>query len=176
MTESIAEIGRPAPDFSLINHRGDEWRLSYHLGKVTVLLFYPQNETLVCSKQLCSVRDNWAKYLETKAAIVGISPGEVAEHVIFAHKYRLPLDLLADGGRRVTAIFGKHRFFPLALTRALVVIDAKGIVRTKEVFLRAFRPSDTEVIRHIYAARGDALHETFETIVRSKPASGDEDL
>ena len=59
------KTGSTAVDFSLVNDQNEEWRLSDHLGNVVVLLFYPQNETLVCTRQLCSVRDNWGKYLET---------------------------------------------------------------------------------------------------------------
>lgn len=154
-------VGEKAPDFSLITAANQEWRLSDHLGRVSVLLFYPQNETLVCTKQLCSVRDNWEGYLETKANIVGISPATPDEQMQFAMRQQLPLPLLADPDRAVTKIFGQHWLFPINLTRAVVVIDAKGIVRNTDVMLRAFRPSDEKIITDIYAARGDALNEQY---------------
>ena len=158
------EIGSPAPDFVLKNEQNNEWRLSDHLGKVVVLLFYPQNETLVCTRQLCSVRDNWKNYLETKAVIVGISPASPDEHKSFSQTRSLPIPLLADDGRAVTKIYGKHWLFPINFTRAVVVIDAKGIIRNRDVMLRAFRPSDSLLITDIYAARGDALYETTDIL------------
>lgn len=75
------EVGEKAGDFVLKNQTGENWRLSDYLGQVVALLFYPKNETLVCTKQLCSVRDNWTDYLETKAVVVGISPATVEEHL-----------------------------------------------------------------------------------------------
>src|ERR1700712_3597419 len=128
-------VGQPSPDFQLISQTGAEWRLSDHLGNVVVLLFYPQNETLVCNKQLCSVRDNWDKYLETKAEIVGISPGTPDDHREFSQFRKLPIPLLADPERKITSIYGKHRLFPISMTRAVVVIDGRGVVRNRNIML-----------------------------------------
>ncbi len=160
------KAGFGALDFSLVNDQNEEWRLSDHLGNVVVLLFYPQNETLVCTRQLCSVRDNWDKYLETKAEIVGISPGTPAEHRAFGQSRKLPIPLLADPGREITKVYGKHWLYPINLTRAVVVIDAKGVVRNRDIMLRAFRPSDSRLITDIYAARGDAFNDKCEMLKR----------
>lgn len=157
-------IGDRARDFGLVTDNGDEWRLSHHSGSVIVLLFYPQNETLVCTRQLCSVRDNWLSYLETKATIVGISPGTPGEHRDFSQDHRLPLPLLADPCREITRIYARHAIFPLSWTRAVVVIDAKGIIRSRDVMLRAFRPADSQIITDIYAARGDELNERYDVL------------
>lgn len=162
--EKRIRIGDTAPDLSLTTDDGREWRLSDHRGSVTVLLFYPQNETLVCTRQLCSVRDNWASYLATRATIVGISPGTPDEHRAFSQSRNLPISLLADPGREITQIYAKHSVYPISWTRAVVVIDAKGIVRNRSVMLRAFRPADSRIITDIYAARGDELHETYDAL------------
>lgn len=158
------KIGCEAPDFLLKTDSGGDWRLSEQNGTVTVLLFYPQNETLVCTKQLCSVRDNWNQYLETKATIVGISPGTPDEHRKFSEKLNLPITLLADPKREVTKIYGKHWLYPINFTRAVVVIDSHGVVRNRDIMLRAFRPSDAHLITDIYTARSDELHETYDAL------------
>lgn len=154
-------VGSAAPDFVLQADRNEEWRLSDHYGGVIVLLFYPRNETLVCTRQLCSVRDNWGHYLETKATIVGISPATPGEHQEFAQSRNLPISLLADPGREITRIYGAHWLYPINFTRAVVVVDAKGVVRNRDIMLRAFRPSDDQLITDIYAARGDALSDQY---------------
>lgn len=157
-------IGIEAPDFALIASDGTEWRLSDHRGRVRVLLFYPKNETLVCTKQLCSVRDNWQDYLATNAEILGISPSTPEENREFALSRQLPMTLLADPGRGITAVYAKHPVFPLFATRGIVVIDAEGHIRTSMVMLRAFRPRDTDVLRAIYKARGDLLEDRYKDI------------
>lgn len=165
LTEATSvAVGEKAPDFELLTDAGEAWRLSDQIGNVVALLLYPKNETLVCTKQLCSVRDSWNDYVQTKASVVGVSPGSVEEHSNFTQRQRLPIPLLADVGRKVTETYGFHWLLPTVLTRAIVIIDAKGIIRSRRVMLRAFRPTDRSVITSIYAARADALHDKFEKL------------
>jgi len=159
-----AAIGDAAPDFLLKTDNDKDWRLSDHNDSVTVLLFYPQNETLVCTRQLCSVRDNWEQYLETKATVVGVSPGTPDGHRKFSERLHLPITLLADPDRVVTRLYAKHWLYPISLTRAVTVIDSNGIIRNRDIMLRAFRPSDAHLIADIYAARGDELHQTYDAL------------
>jgi peroxiredoxin Q/BCP len=160
----MISIGEKAPDFTLTGDDGNEWRLSDQIGNVVVLLFYPGNETLVCTRQLCSIRDNWASYLETKAFIVGISPADPTEHKRFAESRSLPLTLLADPARKVTSLYAKHALLPVSFTRGVVIVDAKGIVRMRDIMLRAFRPKDDELITEIYSARGDVLYDKYDKL------------
>lgn len=165
--ELVIEIGDKAPNFSLKNEKGEIWSLSRQLGKVTVLLFYPQNETLVCNRQLCSVRDNWQDYLKTDAVVVGISPAEPEAHAEFGKKYELPFALLADQNRTISEKFISHWLFPIQLMRGIIVIDAKGIVRHRTVMLRVFRPLNIDVIKAIHEARGDAFFDKYNKMRKS---------
>ena len=155
------KVGDQAPDFRLETEKGEEWRLSDNLGKVIALLFYPKNETIVCTKQLCSVREYWTDYLETKALIVGVSPGTIEEHREFSQRHKLPIPLLADVDRSVTETYSFHWLFPTFFMRSIVIIDAKGFIRSRKAMLRAFRPADRDVITAIYAARADNLSEKY---------------
>ena len=167
-TENLSEgmkravIGAQAPLFTLRDTHGNEWRLSDHRDKVVALLFYPKNETLVCTRQLCSVRDRWAEYLATGAEVVGVSPGTVEEHAAFAQSHSLPMPLLADVGGIVTRAYGYHEWLPIWATRTLVVVDTQGVVRSRKAMLRAFRPSDRSVIAAIYAARAELMSAQIE--------------
>lgn len=151
------KAGVEAPDFVLQNERDEVWRLFDQRGRVVALLFYPANETLVCTKQLCSVRDDWASYTTTGALIVGVSPGTPQQHKNFAEHHKLPLELLADTNGVVTRMYTSVRWLPWRATRALVVIDAKGFVRYRKVMLRAFRPHNSEVIAAIRSAKYDEM-------------------
>lgn len=164
-TGFLAEVGQKAPDFALQNEKNESWRLSDHLGKVVALLFYPKDETLICTRQLCSLRDHWNEYLETKAVIVGVSRAEPEEHRRFAEKYELPINLLADRDGEITRLFGHHSFLPWRLLRTVVVVDAKGIIRSKQTMPFIFRPSDRQVITEILRARADALSDQYENLL-----------
>ncbi len=155
------EIGSRAPDFVLKNEKGNDWQLSEYLGKVVTLLFYPKNETFVCTKQLCSVRDNWKEYLKTKSIIVGISNGTIEAHQKFINRHNLPFPLLADTNRKITKVYTKCTLLPLFLTRAVVVINAKGIICNREILIRPFRPDDQKIISAIKKAQTNSIYQNF---------------
>jgi peroxiredoxin len=148
------KVGEPAPDFTLKDGEGREWKLSDNRGRVVVLLFYPGDETPVCTRQLCSVRDNWEQYRATGAEVVGISTDTEESHKRFAEKRELPLRLLSDPKGEVSKLYGASSWLPGRSARAVVVIDAKGVVRSRKVQpVSVFRPRDAEVIEAIHAAQ-----------------------
>jgi peroxiredoxin Q/BCP len=53
---STPQVGDPAPDFTLEGTEGP-FRLADQRGRRVVLLFYPDDETPVCTRQFCSYRD-----------------------------------------------------------------------------------------------------------------------
>jgi peroxiredoxin len=149
-----ANVGAHAPDFTLKDGEGREWRLSEQKGRVVVLLFYPGDETPVCTKQMCSVRDNWEQYQETGAEVVGVSTDSVESHKKFAEHHSLPLRLLSDPDRRVSEMYGAKSWLPGRSARSVIVIDADGRVRhNKAQPLSLFRPKDDEVLAAIRAAQ-----------------------
>lgn len=149
-------VDEQAPDFTLQDAHGEEWRLSAHRGQVVVMLFYPGDETPVCTRQLCSVRDRWTDYLATGAEVVGVSTDTVESHKKFSEHHQLPLRLLADPEAQVTRLYGVRSWLPGRSARAVIVIDAHGIVRHRQVQpLSLFRPKDTEVLGAIRMAQSD---------------------
>ena len=148
-------VGDPAPDFALPDGDGQEWHLSDQRGKVVVLLFYPGDETPICTRQMCAVRDHWADYAATGAEVVGISTNSVASHRAFAEHHELPLRLLADTEGRVRDLYGAHSLLPGRTARSVFVIDAAGVLRYRDVRpLGLFRPRDQDTINAIRHAQG----------------------
>ena len=149
-----AAINSPAPDFTLKDGNGEEWRLSDHRGKVVVLLFYPGDETPVCTRQMCSLRDRWDDYLATGAEVVGISSDSVESHKNFAAHHSLPLRLLSDSDGAVSRLYRARSLIPGRVARAVFVIDAKGILRYSDVRpIGLFKPKDDDNIAAIRAAQ-----------------------
>jgi thioredoxin-dependent peroxiredoxin len=152
-----ARVGEPAPDFTLKDASGAEWRLSDRRGKVVVLLFYPGDETPVCTRQMCSVRDNWEEYSATGAEVIGISTDTVESHRRFTEHHSLPLRLLSDTGGTVSKAYGAVSWLPNRSARAVFVIDAEGFLRYRKVQpLSLLRPKDDRIIEAIAAAQRTA--------------------
>jgi peroxiredoxin Q/BCP len=143
--------GQLAPDFELPDEEGQRWRLSEHLGKVVALVFYPRDETPVCTKQMCSMRDRWSDYKATGAEVVAISVGSVDSHRKFAEHHDLPQRLLADENGEVTRLYEVKSLLG-GSQRAVIVIDPSGVVRYRKSIFPFFRPADDEVIRAIHEA------------------------
>lgn len=151
---SPAQAGKPAPDFTLRDGAGAEWRLSDHRGKVVVLLFYPGDETPICTRQMCSVRDRWEDYAATGAEVVGLSTNTVDSHKSFAEHHNLPLRLLSDVDRKVADLYGAQSLIPGKVARSVFVIDAGGVIRHRDVRpLGLFRPRDDDTIKAIKEAQ-----------------------
>jgi peroxiredoxin Q/BCP len=138
-------VGDVAPDFELSGTDGS-FRLSDHRGERVVLLFYPGDETPVCTKQFCSYRDHPDDMAALEATVVGISDQDVASHRRFSDRHRLTVPLLADEGRRVARLYGVA--VPvLGTRRAAFVIDAAGIVRHRHVHALGLDFQDVEELR-----------------------------
>ena len=154
MATSHPQEGSAAPDFTLLDGEAQPWRLSDHLGKVVVLLFYPGDETPICTRQMCSVRDRWEDYAATGAEVVGISTNSVESHKSFAANHELPLRLLADTDRQVADTYGAQSLIPGKVARSVFVINRAGTITYRDVRpIGLFRPRDDDTIAAIKAAQ-----------------------
>ena len=147
-------LNEPAPDFTLKDGDAREWRLGGQRGKVVVLLFYPGDETPVCTRQMCSVRDRWSDYQATGAEVVGISSDSVESHRKFADHHDLPLRLLSDADGKVSNLYGARSLIPGKVARSVFVIDANGMLRYQDVRrLGLLKPKDDVIISAIREAQ-----------------------
>ncbi len=142
-----------APGFTLKDGDGNDWTLSNYKGHTVVLLFYPGDNTPVCTAQMCSVRDHWSEYQVTGAVVVGISTDTVESHKGFAEKNELPLRLLSDPDRNVAEMYDMRSWLPGRAARGVVVIDKEGkIAYQKAEAISLFKPKDNDVLEAIRKA------------------------
>ena len=121
-------VGDPAPTFTLPSTGGGEASLSNYLGKPLVLVFYPGDDTPVCTKQLNSYNDDLSQFEALNAQVLAISAQSVESHEKFADKHGFKFPLLADTDKSVAAAYGT--LGPLGFPRRSVfIVDGDGIVR-----------------------------------------------
>ena len=129
------EEGQVAPDFTLRTDRGEELRLSSLRGRPVVLYFYPKDDTPGCTREACAFRDRRADLAAHGAAVLGVSPDDVASHAAFRDKYALDFPLLADSDHQVATAYGAWRErerngrLSHGIQRSTFLIDGDGIVR-----------------------------------------------
>ncbi|HKE12232.1 MAG TPA: peroxiredoxin [Myxococcota bacterium] len=139
-----AQVGDPAPDFTLPSTQGSV-HLSERLAQRPVLLvFYPGDDTPVCTKQLCNYRDHMGVFSDLGVEVLGINPQSEASHVAFARKHALPFPLLADQGGKVCRQYGALSFLGMA-KRALVLVGRDGRVKWRRTDFPLFHQTADDV-------------------------------
>ncbi len=122
------DVGDEAPDFELEGTHGT-FRLSEHRGEKVMLLFYPGDETTVCTKQFCSYRDNAEAFGSLGVTAVGISGKDVDSKRRFADKNDLGnVPLLADPDFAVAKAYDAYAGVVKTAKRAVVIVDERGRV------------------------------------------------
>ena len=102
----MPEIGDTAPDFTLPTDGGGEFSLSAQKGKPVVVYFYPKDDTSGCTKQAIAFTESLGEFEKAGAAIIGISPDNVAKHDKFKAKHGLGVILGADEEKKVLEAYG----------------------------------------------------------------------
>ena len=131
---ALIDPGKKAPAFSLKDQRGQVQKLSDYDGRPVVLYFYPKDDTPGCTTEACEFRDEYSRFRQRGAVVLGVSPDDEASHVRFKEKYSLPFTLLADPDHKTAEdygvwveknMYGKKR---MGIKRSTFVIDAEGNV------------------------------------------------
>ncbi|MDQ2854592.1 MAG: thioredoxin-dependent thiol peroxidase [Chloroflexota bacterium] len=103
---SRPEPGDAVPAFEMTADDGSTVSSESLAGHRYIIYFYPEDDTAGCTRQACSMRDNFDRVTATGVEVFGVSPDSVASHVKFRKKYELPFRLLSDEGHAVADAFG----------------------------------------------------------------------
>ena len=132
------QVGQQAPDFTLRDSEKNKVTLSEQKGKNVVLIFFPLAFTGTCTKELCSIRDNYNIYDSLDAQVYGISVDSLHALDKFKKEQNLNFPLLSDFNKEVSKAYDtiyEHFFNDMdgVSKRSAFVIDKEGIVRYAEV-------------------------------------------
>jgi peroxiredoxin len=132
-----ATVGSKAPDFTLMNENREPVTLSSQKGHPVVLAFFPAAFSGVCTKELCTFRDNMAKLNNAKAQVYGISVDTFFTLAAFKKDQNLNFPLLSDFNKDVIQAYGAYNPDMIGLKgiakRSTFVIDKDGVIRHAEV-------------------------------------------
>ena len=121
-------VGDRAQEFSLPGTGDREYSLTDYLGQPFVLVFYPGDDSPVCTNQLNSYNDDLGRFTEMHAQVLGISAQDVVSHDAFSAKHGFSFPLLPDTDKVVAGLYGT--LGPIGFPRRSVfIVDGEGIVR-----------------------------------------------
>ncbi len=149
------KVGDKAPDFSLLNSNVEKVSLSDFKGKNVVLLFFPLANTGVCTKEMCTFRDELKSYEDLEAQVLGISVDSPFALQMWAEKNNYNFPLLSDFNKEVSESYGAlyDVFVPGKLDfkgvakRSAFVIDKDGNIKYAEVLEDAGNEPNYEAIK-----------------------------
>ena len=144
------KVGQPAPEFELPGTDGT-FRLADQRGRRVILLFYPGDNTPVCTKQFCSYRDRAEDVDDLDAVIVGISDQDLESHELFKMTNGLNIPLLADVDGTVAKSYGA-RAPVIGTRRAVVIVDEEGVVRHRHDHRLGLDFQDVDELREALAS------------------------
>jgi len=121
-------VGDQAPDFTLPGTGDRDYSLAEFRGQPVVLVFYPGDDTPVCTKQLNTYNDDLEQFSDMNAQVIGISAQDVGSHDAFSGKHGFDFPLLADADKAVAGLYGT--LGPIGFPRRSVfILDGDGVVR-----------------------------------------------
>jgi peroxiredoxin Q/BCP len=132
MAEGLLEVGTEAPVFQAQTTDGGRVSLAEFRGRQPVLLmFYPEDDTPGCTRQMCAARDEGADYAAAGVARFGVNPGSLDSHRQFVDKYSLDFPLIVDQDAEIAQAYGVLREEG-GVGRATYLIDRDGRIAYAE--------------------------------------------
>ena len=131
-TPMTLKVGDAAPDFTLPYATRDSiahepLQLSQQLGKGNVVLaFYPADWSGGCTKEVCTLRDNFTALGAVHADVIAISGDYVFSHFEWAKHHDLPFRLASDHDHAVAKLYGSFNPEAGMNRRTVFVVDPKG--------------------------------------------------
>lgn len=126
---TLIEVGAEAPDFTLKNDEGDDFRLVDLRGFVrAMLIFYPKDFTPGCTDQLIQVRKHIRHLRGVGIEPIGLNPDDAASHRAFRQEHALTFDLLVDEDARVANLYGAVKPGGAGIQRSVVIVGKDGKV------------------------------------------------
>jgi peroxiredoxin Q/BCP len=132
-------VGSKAPEFSLADESGATVTLASLRGKNVVLVFYPGDDTSICTAQLCEFRDRWDQAQSRNVMIYGVNPRSPGSHRDFRAKYKFPFPLLVDKGQQMGALYHTNS---LIVKRTVYLIGPDGTI----LYAKRGKPAPEEVL------------------------------
>ena len=121
------KTGDIAPNFILKDESGKDFELYKNLDKQMLLVFYPKDDTPVCSTQLAEYNDNLDELNQNGIKVVGINTDTIQSHLEFCTKLNIKFPLLADVDKSVSRQYDALNFLGMN-KRLLVIIETDSKV------------------------------------------------
>ncbi len=146
-------VGDQAPDFKLPFATKDSVALGdislseFHGKRVVVLAFYPADWSGGCTKEVCTLRDNFADLASLNAEILGISGDYEYSHHEWAKYHNLPFKLVSDHSHKIAAMYGSYNDGSGFNKRTVFVVNKEGKIAYSDLHYSVKDPESFTKLR-----------------------------
>ena len=146
-------VGDSAPDFTLPYATKDSistvgLKLSNVIGKRSIILaFYPADWSGGCTKEMCTIRDNFDALSQLGATVYGISGDYVYSHREWARYHNLQFALLSDHSHELARKYQSYNDQSGMNMRTVYVIDRAGKIAYIDLAYKSGSPESFELLK-----------------------------
>jgi peroxiredoxin Q/BCP len=102
------------------------YSLEQFKGRVCIAVFLSKDDTPGCTKEACTIRDQFGEFETLGIVVLGVSADTAERHKEFAEKYSLPFLLLADTTKETIKAYQADGM--LFTKRISYLIDPQGMI------------------------------------------------
>jgi len=149
---SIIKVGTQAPELAIADQHGAKVKLEEFRGKCVILSFHPLAFTSVCAKQMKALEETRDEFARANTIALGISVDAVPAKHAWAKELRIKeTQLLSDFWPHgaVAESYGIFRSADGYSERAVIILDAEGIVRFSKVYPMSEVPDMGEILEQL---------------------------
>ena len=129
------KVGDIVENFTLKDQKGNDFNLYENLNKLILLVFYPKDNSPVCTRQLTNYNLNKTKFEEHGIEVIGINPESYESHLSFCNSFGSEIRILSDAKKEIVKKFEALNFLGIT-KRKLVLID-----KNKKILYEKSTPS-----------------------------------
>ncbi|MEJ2506872.1 MAG: redoxin domain-containing protein [Ignavibacteriaceae bacterium] len=149
-------LNETAPNFRLKDQNGNEFELYNNLDQKVLLVFYPKDNSPVCTKQLNNYNQNMSEFNELGIRVVGVNVENTKSHSAFCENLELNFILLSDVDKVVSKLYNAVNLFGINKRKIVLINTDKKIMFEKTVLPFYYLNSD-KIIQEVKACKLDLL-------------------
>ena len=143
-----------ADDFTLKDQYGNEFNLYDNLDKKILLVFYPNDDTPVCNRQLLSYNDHLTEFEMNNIKVVGINTNTVKSHISFCSKLGINFPLLSDINKEVSRSYKALNLLGVN-KRKLILVNTDKRIAFKNTVLASFYLNGKQTLKKLKMGNSD---------------------
>ena len=145
------KVGDVVPNFCLLDENGEEFELYKSLNQKVLLVFYPKDDTPVCSSQLAEYNENFDEFIKHGIKVIGINADTNQSHSDFSSKLQLKFSLLSDADKKITGQFGAINIFGLTKRKLVLIGSDKKVLWVETTLPLTYQKTEEILIKFYFS-------------------------